>query len=225
MTAPTRRPRRPGGRESPTLARLTAAREQLDAEIVERRGREDALLTEYAAATDAVTAAEARRDAALAELERQAAQLREAAGQELATLEARQGAVLVALHGDRTTEELAQLETANMGMPIGSSRWCATAADTAAAAAPPLDRPAAASTPPAAAAPTAGAGPRPVGAGSASDQAAEPAPTRPLDGEHPAGETAARAMYWSISKFWRRWSAVRFLARMVGNSGRSSQKG
>ena len=108
MTAPTRRPRRPGGRESPTLARLTAAREQLDAEIVERRGREDALLTEYAAATDAVTAAEARRDAALAELERQAAQLREAAGQELATLEARQGAVLVALHGDRTTEELAQ---------------------------------------------------------------------------------------------------------------------
>lgn len=204
MTAPTRRPRRPGGRESPTLARLTAAREQLDAEIVERRGREDALLTEYAAATDAVTAAEARRDAALAELERQAAQLREAAGQELATLEARQGAVLVALHGDRTTEELAQL----VSLPLRRVRTLLRSYrdpddaddtadddtaddDTAAAAAPPLDRPAAASTPPAAAAPTAGAGPRPVGAGSASDQAAEPAPTRPLDGEHPAGETAA----------------------------------
>ena len=157
MTAPTRRPRRPGGRESPTLARLTAAREQLDAEIVERRGREDALLTEYAAATDAVTAAEARRDAALAELERQAAQLREAAGQELATLEARQGAVLVALHGDRTTEELAQL----VSLPLRRVRTLLRSYrdpddaddtaddDTAAAAAPPLDRPAAASTPPA----------------------------------------------------------------------------
>ena len=143
MTAPTRRPRRPGGRESPTLARLTAAREQLDAEIVERRGREDALLTEYAAATDAVTAAEARRDAALAELERQAAQLREAAGQELATLEARQGAVLVALHGDRTTEELAQL----VSLPLRRVRTLLrsyrdpddaddTAADTAAGGGP-----------------------------------------------------------------------------------------
>ena len=111
MTAPARRPRRRSGNgtESPTLARLAAAREQLDAEIVERRRREDGLLTEYAAATDAVTEAEARRDAALAELERQAAQVRETAEQELATLEARQGAVLVALHGDRTAEELAHL--------------------------------------------------------------------------------------------------------------------
>ena len=109
MTAPARRPRRRSGHgaESPTLARLAAAREQLDAEIVERRRREDELLTEYAAATDAVTEAEARRDAALADLERQATQVREAAEQELATLEARQGAVLVALHADRTAEELA----------------------------------------------------------------------------------------------------------------------
>src|SRR4249920_3783988 len=90
MTAPARRPRRRSGHgtESPTLARLAAAREQLDAEIVERRRREDEQLTEYAAATDAVTEAEA---------------------QELATLEARQGAVLVALHADRTAEELATL--------------------------------------------------------------------------------------------------------------------
>ena len=57
MTAPARRPRRRSGHgaESPTLARLAAAREQLDAEIVERRRREDEQLTEYAAATDAVT--------------------------------------------------------------------------------------------------------------------------------------------------------------------------
>ena len=111
MTAPTRRPRRRSGHgaESPTLARLAAAREQLDAEIVERRRREDEQLTEYAAATDAVTEAEARRDAALADLERQATHVREAAEQELATLEARQGAVLVALHADRTAEELPTL--------------------------------------------------------------------------------------------------------------------
>ena len=59
MTAPARRPRRRSGNgtESPTLARLAAARERLDAEIVERRRREDGLLTEYAAATDAVTEA------------------------------------------------------------------------------------------------------------------------------------------------------------------------
>jgi hypothetical protein len=61
MTAPAHRPRRRSGHgaESPTLARLAAAREQLDAEIVERRRREDEQLTEYAAATDAVTEAEA----------------------------------------------------------------------------------------------------------------------------------------------------------------------
>ena len=111
MTAPAHRPRRRSGHgaESPTLARLAAAREQLHAEIVERRRREDEQLTEYAAATDAVTEVEARRDAALADLERQATQVREAAEQELATLEAWQGAVLVALHADRTAEELATL--------------------------------------------------------------------------------------------------------------------
>jgi hypothetical protein len=113
MTAPARRPRRrPGGcAGSETLARLTAAREQLDAALVARRRREDELLTEYAVVTDAVTDAEARRDQALADLERQAAEIRAAAEQELATLEARQGAVLVALHGDRTAEELAHLVT------------------------------------------------------------------------------------------------------------------
>ena len=113
MTAPARRPRRRpgGGAGSQTLARLTAAREQLDAALVARRRREDELLTEYAVVTDAVTDAEARRDQALADLERQAAEVRAAAEQELATLEARQGAVLVALHGDRTAEELAHLVT------------------------------------------------------------------------------------------------------------------
>ena len=124
MTAPARRPRRRSrhGAESPTLARLAAAREQLDAEIVERRRREDEQLTEYAAATDAVTEAEARRDAALADLERQATQVREAAEQELATLEARQGAVLVALHADRTAEELATWSASRSG---GYAPFCA----------------------------------------------------------------------------------------------------
>ena len=117
MTAPPRRPRRRSGNgdRSPTLTRLAAARAQLDAEIVERRRREDELLTEYAAATDAVTDVEARRDAALADLERQATQMREAADRELATLEARQGAVLVALHEDHTAEELATLVACRSG--------------------------------------------------------------------------------------------------------------
>ena len=119
MTAPARRPRRrPGGGGSETLARITAARERLDAEIVARRRRELELLTEYAAVTDAVTDVEARRDEALADLERQAAQLREAADQELASLELRQAGVLVALHGDRTAEELAHL----VGLPLSRVR-------------------------------------------------------------------------------------------------------
>lgn len=111
MTAPPRRPRRrPGGSAgSQTLARLNGAREQLDAALVARRRREDELLTEYAVATDAVTDAEARREQALADLERRVAEIRAAAEQELAALEGRQGAVLVALHGDRTAEKLAQL--------------------------------------------------------------------------------------------------------------------
>src|SRR3954452_10024137 len=145
MTAPVRRPRRRFGHgaEPPPLARLAAAREQLDDEIVERRRREDEQLTEYAAATDAVTEVEVRRDAALADLERQATQMREAADRELATLEARQGAVLVSLHGDRTAEELAQL----VSLPLRRVRTLLrthrepTAAETRSPTPPPTPTP------------------------------------------------------------------------------------
>jgi hypothetical protein len=71
MTTSTRRARRRpgGGAGSHTLARLAAAREQLDADIVAQRRHEDELLAEYAAVADAVAAVAARRDAALADLD------------------------------------------------------------------------------------------------------------------------------------------------------------
>ena len=120
MTTSTRRARRRpgGGAGSHTLARLAAAREQLDADIVAQRRREDELLAEYAAVADAAAAAAARRDAALADLDRQAAQVRAAADRELSVLEAQQGAVLVALHTRRSADSLAKL----VGLPVKQVR-------------------------------------------------------------------------------------------------------
>jgi hypothetical protein len=116
MTAPIQRPRRRSGKggSSHTLARLTAAREQLDANIAERRRREDALLAQYAAVADAVADVAARRDAALADLDRQAEQLRDDVQQELAALQTQQGDILVALHANRPAEQLADL----VGLPL-----------------------------------------------------------------------------------------------------------
>src|SRR4051812_50210276 len=93
MTTSTRRARRRsgGGAGSHTLARLAAAREQLDADMVAQRRREDELLAEYAAVADAVAAVAARRDAALGDLDRQAAQLRAAAGRGVSGLGGQQG--------------------------------------------------------------------------------------------------------------------------------------
>ena len=120
MTTSTRRARRRpgGGAGSHTLARLAAAREQLDADIVAQRRREDELLAEYAAVADAAAAVAARRDAALADLDRQAAQVRAAADRELSVLEAQQGAVLVALHARRSADSLAKL----VGLPVKQVR-------------------------------------------------------------------------------------------------------
>ena len=120
MTTSTRRARRRpgGGAGSHTLARLAAAREQLDADIVAQRRREDELLAEYAAVADAAAAVAARRDAALADLDRQAAQVRAAADRELSVLEAQQGAVLVAMHARRSADSLAKL----VGLPVKQVR-------------------------------------------------------------------------------------------------------
>ena len=120
MTTSTRRARRRsgGGAGSHTLARLAAAREQLDADIVAQRRREDELLAEYAAVADAAAAVAARRDAALADLDRQAAQVRAAADRELSVLEGQQGAVLVAMHARRSADSLAKL----VGLPVKQVR-------------------------------------------------------------------------------------------------------
>ena len=120
MTTSTRRARRRpgGGAGSHTLARLAAAREQLDADLVAQRRREDELLAEYAAVADTAAAVAARRDAALADLDRQAAQLRAGADRELSALEAQQGAVLVALHARRSADSLAKL----VGLPVKQVR-------------------------------------------------------------------------------------------------------
>ena len=109
MTA-TRPPRRRAGRSSAaaaeTLQRLTAARADLDAAVVERRRREDALIEQYAAASGEIADVVARRDAALADLDRRTREIRDAAAAELAEIQARQQQVLVELNHHRTLEEL-----------------------------------------------------------------------------------------------------------------------
>ena len=105
MTA-TRPPRRRAGRSSAaaaeTLQRLTAARADLDAAVVERRRREDALIEQYAAASGEIADVVARRDAALADLDRRTREIRDAAAAELAEIQARQQQVLVELNHHRT---------------------------------------------------------------------------------------------------------------------------
>ena len=109
MTA-TRPPRRRAGRSSAaaaeTLQRLTAARADLDAAVVERRRREDALIEQYAAASGEIADVVARRDAALADLDRRTREIRDAAAAELAEIQARQQQVLVELNHHRSLEEL-----------------------------------------------------------------------------------------------------------------------
>jgi hypothetical protein len=106
----TRPPRRRAGRSSTaaaeTLQRLTAARADLDAPVVQRRRREDALIEQYAAASGQTADVVARRDAALAGLDRRTREIRDAAGAELDEIQARQQQVLVELNHHRTLEEL-----------------------------------------------------------------------------------------------------------------------
>ena len=110
MTAsrPTRRRSRGGSpAAAEALARLTAAREHLDADAAERRRREDALIQDFATATGEAADVAARRDAALAELDRQIRAVHDQAAAALAAVQARKEEVLVQLHTHRTAEELA----------------------------------------------------------------------------------------------------------------------
>jgi len=114
---PTRRPRNGSRRGAPdpgALARLTAARDNLDADLAAARLREDELLAEYV--TIEATAAEAttRRDTALAELDRKAQAVRAEADDALAAAEARRGEVLMRLSQRRSAEELHAL----VGLPL-----------------------------------------------------------------------------------------------------------
>lgn len=114
---PTRRPRNGSRRGAPdpgALARLTAARDNLDADLAAARLREDELLAEYV--TIEATAAEAttRRDTALAELDRKAQAVRAEADDALAAVEARRGEVLMRLSQRRSAEELHAL----VGLPL-----------------------------------------------------------------------------------------------------------
>jgi hypothetical protein len=85
---------------------LTAARADLDAAVVQRRRREDALIEQYAAASGQTADVVARRDAALADLDRRTREIRDAAAAELDEIQARQQQVLVELNHHRTLEEL-----------------------------------------------------------------------------------------------------------------------
>ena len=110
MTAsrPTRRRSRGGSpAAAEALARLTAAREHLDADAAERRRREDALIQDFATATGEAADVAARRDAALAELDRQIRAVHDQAAAALAAVQARKEEVLVQLYAHRTAEELA----------------------------------------------------------------------------------------------------------------------
>jgi hypothetical protein len=113
MTTTPRPARRRARAGSPAaaaaLARLTAAREQLDALAAERRRREDTLIQEYALAAGDAADAHTRRDTALAELDRQVRAVRDDAAAEIEAAQARQVAVLVELNTTRSAEQLASL--------------------------------------------------------------------------------------------------------------------
>jgi hypothetical protein len=91
------------------LAQLTAARDQLDAAAADRRRREDELLREWATAAGDAADTVARRDAALADLERQRQAVLDAAAAETATAQTRQAAALAELTRFRTAEEIGAL--------------------------------------------------------------------------------------------------------------------
>lgn len=114
---PTRRPRSGSRRGAPdpgALARLTAARDHLDAELAAARLREDELLAEYVTIETAAAGVITRRDTALAELDRKAQAVRDGADDELAAVEARRGEVLMHLSRRRSAEELHVL----VGLPV-----------------------------------------------------------------------------------------------------------
>ena len=90
------------------LAQLTAARDQLDA-AADRRRREDELLREWATAAGDAAHTVARRDAALADLERQRQAVLDAAAAETAAADTRQAAALAELTRFRTAEEIGAL--------------------------------------------------------------------------------------------------------------------
>lgn len=112
-TAPTgQRPgrsrRRPATREH--LARLTAARDRLDAEQEARRRREDELFEEFAAVAVARDDVVAEQDRRLADLDRQRGEIEHVTAAALGDLEHRQMAVLHQLQQlGRTVEQLAEL--------------------------------------------------------------------------------------------------------------------
>jgi DNA-directed RNA polymerase specialized sigma24 family protein len=112
MTSSSTRPRRARRSDAGAdrLQRLTEARDRLDAEQAERRKREDAALADYAAAAGEADAVITRRDAALADLDRQRQAVRDDAAAALAALEQRQTTVLAELHAlGRRAEDLAAL--------------------------------------------------------------------------------------------------------------------
>ncbi len=99
-----------GPEQGEHLARLTASRDRLDAAQTERRRREDTALGQYAAAAGEADAVIARRDAALAELDRRSTAVHDQAAAELAVLAERQSGVLAELAElGRRAEDLAAL--------------------------------------------------------------------------------------------------------------------
>jgi len=104
-----RRARR-GRADTAALAQLRARRDELDAEQVMRRKLEDAALERYVTAAGKVQAVYEAANRKVAELDRQAAGVREKAKEEAMAGEAEQAAALLQLHElGRSAEELSQL--------------------------------------------------------------------------------------------------------------------
>lgn len=108
--------RRPEGRAARhALAQLTEARDTVDAQLEDRRRRENILLERYAATLAEQQRVEDELTAGLGRLQEEEARLRADTDQQLAAIEADRGDVLVGLNAEgRSAEDLAQIA----GLPL-----------------------------------------------------------------------------------------------------------
>ena len=107
--SPRRRPQPASSVPPDELARLRAARDELDAIDTDHRSREDNLLAEYLSAKTEVADIKARRDAAITDLDAKRCAIVDNAEQALADAEQRQAAAVAQLSQRRSAQKLMAL--------------------------------------------------------------------------------------------------------------------